>query len=65
MRILTGILIGMLMGGGAVWASHDEYRDNIPNSLSRFDRPFGLSREDNRRMDLIYENNPLYNPCRR
>jgi len=63
MKILIGVLMGMLLGGSAVWAFHDSrphtsiYEMPVTPFAFRSDNPPGW--------EELTRSSPLANPCRR
>jgi len=62
MKILIGVLMGMLLGGGGVWAFHDSHPDTgiyeIPVT------PFALRSDNAKRSEGLTRSSQDAIPCR-
>jgi hypothetical protein len=62
MKILIGVLMGMLLGGGAVWAFHDSRPDT--NIYEMPVTPFDFRSDNAQRREELTRSSPFANPCR-
>ena len=64
MKIIIGVLMGMLLGGGGVWAFHDprpgERYEGVVNPLA-----LPLDAKPVQRQNEIKRDKPLDTPCQR
>ena len=62
MKILIGVLMGILLGGGAVWAFHDSHPDT--NIYEMPVTPFALRSDNVQRREELTGSSPFAKPCR-
>ena len=62
MKILIGVLLGMLLGGGGVWAFHDSHPDT--NIYEMPVTPFALRSDNTQRKEGLTRSSPDAIPCR-
>ncbi len=62
MKILIGVLLGMLLGGGGVWAFHDSHPDT--NIYEMPVTPFAQRSDNAQRKEGLSRSSQDATPCR-